>query len=104
MSDFDKEKNHPPKGRELDSGPGRFQRCPFSPSSPLTPDSQQLPSSQDWVAVVCVRVFGGLLTSVSRTPSLSSALGLGPGGLEPRAAQVLARLARLWGCPELTLP
>ena len=46
----------------------------------------------------------GLLASMSRTPSLSSVSGLGAWGLEPPTDQVLARLARLWAWPELTLP
>ena len=52
---------------------------------------------------MCPRVWG-LLASISRTPSLSSVSGLGSWGLEPPTDQVLARLARLWAWPELTLP
>lgn len=51
---------------------------------------------------MCLCVWG-LLAPMSRTPAVLS-LGLGAWGLEPPTDQVLARLARLWGWPELACP
>lgn len=107
VSDFATKRKPSPQSR---AGGGSFPVMPLfplqqhAPPAPAPADFRLLFSALDLVVVVCISMFAGLLTSVSRTPSLSSVLGLDSWGFELPADQVLARLARPSAWPELTLP